>query len=565
MRIRRGSRRCVFFQLAAVAMIGFGSANAVWAQDAPAPQPTPAAQPAIPADPPSPSQVFPEGGFPSTPPAPEGGIPATPAKPGQGVLSPAVHSPISEYGGLEQRPFQDAPGVPEFYRPTETALPDYYYKPSYYAQSGIGARPLADYAPPGFIEREWHDAPGAAEFTPMTPPVELTPEELQKFVTRGIFPGSFLVPGTNTSFRLRGFVRLTGLYDFEPIGTKDDFVTNRIPVPQQSGQNDNFSARYSRIGLDTWTPTPLFEWNVHTFIEGDFFNGPAQAVGGGGNPFRLRFAFIDFGYFRIGQQNSVFQDSSAFPSTVDFAGPRGLANLRRPTIRATVPLTDQLYWAVGVEQPFSDITTNGEGTNVQEVPDFATHVRYETDYGSVQVSGVLRSIQYQPTDGQLLTQEGWGLSGSTVFHPWALLTGNSPIHQDNPSGLERTRILLQYTAGYGIARYIQDTAGLGLDGQVDPLTGEFKTPWTVGWSASYEHWFTEKWLTNLTYSEVKVANTGDQPGTTYAGAKYLATSLWYIPVRNMSIGIEYLWGQRADLDGQRGQANRINALFQYNF
>src|SRR5262249_49791470 len=101
-------------------------------------------------------------------------------------------------------------------------------------------------------------------------------------VTRGLFPGSFLVPGTNTSFRFRGFVRATGLYDFNPIGSRDDFVTNTIPVPQQNGQNQNISARYSRIGLDTWTPTPFFEWNVHTFIEGDFFNGPAQAVGGGG-------------------------------------------------------------------------------------------------------------------------------------------------------------------------------------------------------------------------------------------------------------------------------------------
>jgi hypothetical protein len=198
--------------------------------------------------------------------------------------------------------------VPEFYEPSSLSLPEYYYRPSYYSTPGIGARPLADYAPPGYEPRETDEgqAPGVPEFTLLPPPVPITPEDRQRFVTRGLFPGSFLVPGTNTSFRFRGFVRLTGLYDFDPIGSRDDFVTNTIPVPQQSGQNDNFSARYSRIGLDTWTPTPLFEWNVHTFIEGDFFNGPAQAAGGGGNPFRLRFAFIDFGYFRVGQQNTVY-------------------------------------------------------------------------------------------------------------------------------------------------------------------------------------------------------------------------------------------------------------------
>src|SRR5262249_25648441 len=183
--------------------------------------------------------------------------------------------------------------------------------------------------------------------------------------------------------------------------SRDDFVTNTIPVPQQSGQNYNMAARYSRFALETWTPTPIFEWNVHTFIEGDFFNGPAQAVGGGGNPFRLRFAFVDFGYFRIGQQNTVFMDSNAFPNTVDFAGPPGLINHRRPGARATIPLADKLFWATGGEQPFSDITTNGQGPPVQDVPDFATHLRYEEDFGHIQLSSLIRSIGYQPTGGDV--------------------------------------------------------------------------------------------------------------------------------------------------------------------
>jgi len=72
-------------------------------------------------------------------------------------------------------------------------------------------------------------------------------------------PGSFLVPGTNTSFRLRGFVRLMGLYDLNPSGVPDAFVTNLIPVPQQHGENANLSARMSRIATETWTPAPLLK------------------------------------------------------------------------------------------------------------------------------------------------------------------------------------------------------------------------------------------------------------------------------------------------------------------
>jgi hypothetical protein len=570
-------------------LVGLGASSPALVQAQPqSPQPPPVARLAPPvtqAEASGPSKVFPDGGFPTSsqapeggisniPPAPEGGIPAAPGKQQRATLYPGAQPPPAAYAPAGYRPREtdegQAPGVPEYepeYRLPSEPMPAYYYQPSYYDTPGIGARPLAEYAPPGYEARETDEgqAPGVPEFTPITAPVPITPEERQKFVTRGLFPGSYLVPGTDTSFRFRGFVRLTGLQDFNPIGSRDDFVTNTIPVPQRSGTNDNFSARYSRIGLDTWTPTSFSDWNVHTFIEGDFFNGPAQAVGGGGNPFRLRFAFVDFGYFRVGQQNTVFMDGNAFPMTVDFAGPRGLVNQRRPGIRVTIPLADRLYWAVGVEQPFSDITTNGEGDPVQNVPDFATHLRYESDYGHVQLSGLVRSLGFRPTDREVTQQAGWGLSASTVFHPWAFLLGSNPVHKDNPNGLERSRVLLQYTFGWGIGRYIQDTAGQGLDAQVDPVTGAFDTVFAVGWSASYEHWFTEKWLSNITYSQDFTGSTPDQPGNTYLGAKYFTLALWYVPLRNMSLGIEYVWGQREDTDGERAHANRINGLFQYNF
>jgi len=515
------------------------------------------------------SQVFPDGGFPISSASAKGELPASTVPLGQTAVEPALQPASSDYGppGYESPDLQLGPGEPEFYHPVDAPLPDYYYHPGYYARPVIGPHSVSDYAPPGYEARDTDEgqAPGVPEFTPITPPIRITPEERQKFVTRGIFPGSFLVPGTNTSFRLRGFVRLTGLYDLDPIGSRDDFVTNTIPVPQQRGTNTNIAARYSRFALESWTPTPIHEWNLHTFIEADFFNGPGQAVGGGGNPFRLRHAFVDFGYFRIGQQNTVFMDGNAFPNTVDFAGPRGLLNQRRPSVRMTLPLSDQWFWATGIEGPFSDITTNGLGTNVQDVPDFATHLRYETDLGHLQLSSVVRTIGYQPTGGEVTRRAGCGFSASTVFHPWAMLIHSNPVRKSNPSGLERSRILLMYNIGWGVGRYIQDMAGLGLDGQVDPTTGAFNLVPASGWSASYEHWFNEKWLANVTYSPTSLDNTIGQPGSTYNGAKYLAASLWWIPITRMSIGVEYVWGERENLDGQRGQANRVNGLFQYNF
>ncbi len=502
---------------------------------------------------------------------------------------------------------QDAPGSPDYWpdryaRPGE--LPDYYYRSDYYrpdygrsgyyrpgyddsdyddpgyddsgdpqASSGYpvrddrqpDARAMGDYGLPGYQYRDFQDAPGVPEYVPLVPPTPVSEEERERYVVRGMYPGSFLAPGTNTSVRLRGFVRLGGMYDFNPIGSRDDFVTNSIPVPQTKGKNFNYSTRYSRFIMETWTPTSFREWNVHSLIEGDFFNGPAHAAGAGGNPFRLRFAFVDFGYFRIGQQNTVFMDSNAWPSTADFAGPRGLVNLRRPSIRVTLPVRERMHWAIGIEQPFSDITTHGLGLGVQDAPDLASHLRYDNDLGHVQFSGLARSIGWRDGSGETTRHAGWGVSGSTAFHPWAAMMGTSPLYNREPSGLQRSRILLQYTYGHGIARYLQDSAGQGLDGQVDPLTGEFDDLRAAGWTASYEHWFNAHWLSNWTYSEVAVDSFTGQDADTYNHGRYLAASLWWLPVNNVSVAVEYLYGERENLDSQRGEAHRIQTLAQYNF
>jgi hypothetical protein len=563
--------RSICLLLLSAHLLALAGANAVWAQTKPPSAPPVSSSqpsaPAMPASASSASQVFPDGDLPKYPPAPDGGIPPSPPAPPPVNSYPGPQPPPADYAppGYEPRGIQQPPGVAEFFHPYYPPLPDYFYQPAYYERPVVSPRTVEEYAPPGYEARDQQWGPATPEFTPIPTPVPITPEEAQRFVTRGIMPGSFMVPGTDTSFRLRGFARLQGLYDLNPVGVPDAFVTNSIPVPQQHGENFNYSARMSRIATETWTPTPFQDWTVHTFIEGDFFNGPGQAAGGGGNPFRLRHAFVDYGYFRVGQQNTVFMDASSWPSLVDFQGPNGWVNQRRPGARMTLPFSDKWFWAFGVEQPFSDITTNGLGTNVQDVPDFATHIRYEGDFGHFQLSGLARALGYRPNEGETTRRAGYGLMASTTFHPWALLLDSDPVHKANPTALERCRILAQCVFGWGVARYINDEVGQGLDGQVNLATGGFKPIYAAAYMVSYEQWYTERWLSNFTYSQTYAGSNGEQLGSAYIGAKYLAASLWYIPFRNMSLGIEYLWGERKNLDDERGKANRINALVQYNF
>ena len=432
-----------------------------------------------------------------------------------------------------------------------------------YDQPAVGPKTYADYSPKGYYPSDYQEAPGTPLYEPLYPPAPIASEAYNNFVVRGPVPGSYLVPGSSTAFRFSGFVRLGANFDFNSVGTPDTFVPRTIPIPQSPGQNVNYSARPTRISLDTWTPTSVNDWVVHTFIQFDFLSGNPPGVGSSSNP-RLRFAFVDFGYFRVGQDTTVFMDPRVFPRTADFQGPNGIVNSRQGLGRVTVPLAEKLFLAAAAEQPFSDITTSGLGANVQDVPDFTSHLRYEDDLGHAQVATIVRSVNYRETGSSVTRDTGWGVNVSGSLHPWALLMETNPVRDTNPSGLTRSRVLLQYVTGSGIERYIQDTSGIGLDGAI-AAGGVFRTIGVSAWTASYEHWLSEKWLTNLTYSNVNLHSVNGLPGNTFAGSDYVATSLWYIPVRNMSVGIEYLWGRRENQDGASARAQRIQTVFQYNF
>lgn len=477
-------------------------------------------------------------------------------------------APGAVYGNVPGAVYEDGPGAtiglsPEAERRALSVARDYERRARNYAEPGLGVKPFADYAPEGYYSLDYQEAPGAPLYQIITPPPVVTAEQLDELVIRGPLPGSFLVPGSRTAMRLSGFVRLGANYDFDAIGTPDLFVTRSITTPEEPAQNMNFSARPTRISLDTWTPSSINDWMIHTFIQFDFLSGNPPAVGSSSNP-RLRFAFVDFGYFRVGQDATVFMDTSSFPRTADFQGPNGIVNSRQGLARVTLPITERIRWASAVEQPFSDITTGGQGTNVQDVPDFTSHLRYDNDRLHLQASTILRKISHRDATGDVQRETGSGINLSGNVHPWAVLFGTNPLRDANPSPLTRSRLILQYSQGTGIGRYLQDTSGIGMDAALN-AAGDLEALDISGYVLGYEQWLARKWLLNFTHSNLQVDATDAMPGNTFAESDYVATGLWWIPVANASIGAEYLWGQRENIDGQRARAERIQTVFQYNF
>lgn len=210
----------------------------------------------------------------------------------------------------------------------------------------------------------------------------------------GSFARSFLIPGTETSIRIGGFVDETLVYYLQggPANGVPDVTTAidgnietmplsvglaRVPgypsagnlVPTQVGTsrgNSQFfqTPQKTRLNFETRTPTDYGE--ARTFIEIDFKGTNSFSTRGenGQAAFnnalipRLRYAFGSLGGFLAGQANSNFRDTEAEPEVFADDGSVGIAGPQRiPQIRYTYEGPWGTSWSVSAEQPETDIVT----------------------------------------------------------------------------------------------------------------------------------------------------------------------------------------------------------------
>jgi hypothetical protein len=210
----------------------------------------------------------------------------------------------------------------------------------------------------------------------------------------GSFPRSFLIPGTDTSIRLGGFIDITGLYFFQGqnnanpgtpssnSGQNGNLVS--VPVGQvfipgagpgsgavaQSAQHSRgngvfeFSPQQSRIDVETRTPTPWGE--SRTFFAWDFAGcntfscASVQQAGGDALLPRLRFAYGTLGGFLAGQALSNFSDADADTESMEFGGAIGSTGGQRiPQVRYTIAGPYGSAFSVSAEQPISGMIVPG--------------------------------------------------------------------------------------------------------------------------------------------------------------------------------------------------------------
>jgi DcaP outer membrane protein len=377
-----------------------------------------------------------------------------------------------------------------------------------------------------------------------------SPELPPDIVSAGDFPGSIRIPGSDAAIKFGGRIRTALVLTLDPLGTDDRFLTNSIPVgvPLISGQETrtNISSRASRLNIEFRTPAGKEE--LRAFFEGDF--------AGENNAFRLRHAYAQYRGFIAGQTWSTFSDPLVDVEDLDFEGISSENVIRQPQLRYWWVRKDQNRMAVAIEQPSASIQ-GASGVNL--VPDLVARGFFNRpSNGHIQIAGVLRQIRGETLAGEVRADWGGGGSFSGLF-PFRV-------------GRLTDRIMFQANGGVGIARYINDLNSAGGMDAVFDSTGNMEALPAFGWYVAYEHsWKEWKFVetmnlrSTILWSIVAVDNTDFQPPNAYHKTNRLGANLVFSPSRRVDVGFQYIWGVRANKDGQSASANQIQTVALFRF
>lgn len=369
---------------------------------------------------------------------------------------------------------------------------------------------------------------------PAAPAVASALDEAPSFA--GSFPGSFLIPGTDLSIKVGGRFKLDAIHDFDAIGTTDEFKTSSIPVPEESSDgNTRFHARDTRLHLEVRTPSAWGE--IRGYVEGNFF--------GSGNSFELRHAYAQTDRLLAGQTWTNFMLIDSHPETLDFEGPDSSIFLRQAQVRWTQPVGDGTHWSIALEDPSSDVELPVDTSAEQVFPDLTTGLRWDGSRGHTYLSAILREIAYDGAESDSVI--GWGAS----------LSGRIDTH-------DKDNVRYQLAYGQGIARYIQDLRGLGLDAGPDG-DGDLEALPTYGGFLAYQHFWNEELRSSAMFATTGVDNSAGQPATALESTSYAAANLIWKAAERLEIGVEVLRGTRENNDGEDADANRVQFSLTYSF
>jgi hypothetical protein len=370
-------------------------------------------------------------------------------------------------------------------------------------------------------------------------------------------PGTFKIPGTETTLKFNGFAEASFVYDLSGDNAGEVYLNSpSIALDGQPTNTPSFKSAvaYTRFGAQSMTPSSA--GTVGFRFEGDFaFTSGSigyNAVTGPGSsfthstPFRVRHAYSTLGeWLLIGQTWSTFADLNAFPDQQDENPVYNLAPLRAPMVRVGFPAGPAKV-TLAVEDPYAQSVST-----YHSIPDFIARLDVPTGAGSFSVRGVTKQFKNSTQSAQ-----GFGAAIGTAIK----LSGDT--------------LVIDVSGGTGMGAYqaatvagpvAEDAIGSGTDVKL----------WnTAGASVGYTHVWCPQLRSNLIGSGFWAQNSSDVRNAVDAAAAAAGSTsppfananqevltgmfnTYWSFAKNFWVGAEYALSHRKNFGGQSGNEHRV--------
>ena len=377
------------------------------------------------------------------------------------------------------------------------------------------------------------------------------------------FPGAWYLPGTTAAMKIGGYVNLSMVNSFDPMLIRDRFIVGSIPPDDEfvpgAVEGTSVSADQTRINLEYREQTNFGE--VRAFVEGDFR--------GNDDNFRLRHAFGQYHSVLAGKTWTTLMDMTSRPEEVDIEGMNGQVLLRHPQIRWMPRFGETISLKIALEDPRTDINN---GSSERGFADIVASVDRIPDGPlggwNYRVGVVLRALKATG----LKSEDQTAVPSQDSTTGWGITTGG---RYQTTWGRGQDFFLWQLTYGKGIGHYINDLSTIGGGDAVFDPEGRLRALPVLAGYVSYQHiwpmtWkFIENWpgvmRTNVNFSWVDINNFDFQDGRDYGRTFRASANLIYSPTTNVTMGLEFLWGQRINKNKSKGTATQLQFSARYNF
>lgn len=349
-------------------------------------------------------------------------------------------------------------------------------------------------------------------------------------------------------------IKAVALYDFgSPISNDNLFTTSAIPMNLAPGNGGefNFSAQQSNIYLNV-VALPGSKNQLGAYVSINFL----------GNDYapNLQLAYLKYRGFTAGYNYSLFTDAAASPATIDYEGPNAFTCQIHGNIYYEHPFGKKKEWkaGIGIDMPAMSSTYSTHTAAVtQRVPDIPFYIQRSWCGGKgwLRVSGIVRNLYYRNESAQKnVDRVGWGIKAS----------GMTPV----AGGLTA---YYQAVYGKGIASYIQDLGGTGMDLMPDPdNASRLDAVKAWGGFGALQYNFSPKLSCTAIYSHVRAyakqySDSSVPWNSGYKYAQYILGNMFYNVNSIVQVGVEYIYGRRVDFDGSQAHDNRLQAMLQVSF